>query len=90
MQRTPPVKQKVPKESDEGEEIKPPSALLGAVTRKQNEIVELLPDMPSNLETIKLLYAQYKVKVENLKEVCRKCVVKTNITWNGWIHGSCL
>ena len=48
----------------------PPSAKLGAVTRKKHEIEELLQDMPANLSLVQTLFAQYKVKVETLKEAC--------------------
>ncbi|KAA0196303.1 hypothetical protein HAZT_HAZT007008 [Hyalella azteca] len=47
-----------------------PSAKLGAVTRKKNEIEELLHNHPEDVEPIRKLYTEYLVKVENLLESC--------------------
>lgn len=48
----------------------PPKAKLGAVTRKQNEIIELLADVPTNLILIKTLFNEYLSKVESLILSC--------------------
>ena len=51
-------------------ETGPPSAILGAVTKKQNEITELLPNLPQNVDRVKLLYHEFLGKVEVLKQAC--------------------
>lgn len=58
MHRTPPC------------DVTLPSSKLGAVTRKGNEIEELLNNHPGDFELIRQLYTEYLVKVENLLESC--------------------
>lgn len=48
----------------------PPSALLGSLTRKRNEITELLPDPTNNLSAIKSHYNVYLERLEALHEAC--------------------
>ena len=61
LQRSPP--QSPPK-------VRPPTAFLAAVTRKQSEIEELLQDIPNNLPRIKTLFTEYLSKIENLQTEC--------------------
>ena len=55
-----------------------PSGKLGAVTRKKNEISNLLNDVPSNLVLIRTLYSEYLSKVEALYEKCQG-------EWGSWL-----
>ena len=56
---------------DTGGQTQPPSAKLGVVTKKQNEIESLLLGLPANLEHVKTLFTEYLVKVENLYEASK-------------------
>ena len=58
---------------------RPPTGHLAAVTRKQNEIIELLQDIPNNMAIIKGLFTQYLTKVENLHAACEEN--SSFITW---------
>ena len=48
----------------------PPAAKLGSITRKQDEILKLLDDVPKNIECIRENYVEYMTRVEKLKEAC--------------------
>ena len=47
-----------------------PKARLGAVTRKRNEITELLRDLPRNRDLVAQLYTEYLTKVDAFIEAC--------------------
>ncbi|XP_047739152.1 uncharacterized protein LOC125178730 [Hyalella azteca] len=51
-------------------DVKLPSAKLSAVTKKRNEVEELLSNQTLDLELIRKLYTEYLVKVDNLLESC--------------------
>ena len=51
----------------------PPSAKLGALTKKKQQIEELLPNAIENLEIIKQYFNEYLVLLENLMTACDPC-----------------
>ena len=54
----------------QGTENPVPAAKLGAVTRKSNEINELLHDLKNNLPLIKTLFTEYLTRVDALIQSC--------------------
>ena len=47
-----------------------PSQLVSSVTRKKQEIEELLPSLPEHLRLIRTFFTQYLVRVESLIHEC--------------------
>ncbi len=51
--------------------IKNPTARLGSITRKENEIRKILELMPINKDQVLRLASQYKTRIQNFEACCR-------------------
>ena len=77
MFRTPPASVVDPSDKDEAAAVsvtqfRPPSGKLAAVTRKSNELVELMNSRTRDLMLLNETYQEYCVKIENLEKACEE------------------